>query len=241
MMSFLGGTTEPDNNTSTPNVINYNSTGGALEFHGFSFQAGNTDQSGGNFVAPWNFNFPGSAAIGWFGGTTMIDQLTFNGSCQLHGVTAAGILTPIYQIPPTNLGGGIWQEYGHDGFLVGAACSTLTTAFNGAMSFTNGSGIGGATITVVGTDMAGIITLTLPAGANTGTGELGQITFALAYPFAPVAMIFPAEANSASQLTNVYIKTATTTTGSFQLWAIAALPGQPSATTTYQWTYLVIG
>lgn len=91
------------------------------------------------------------------------------------------------------------------------------------------------TVSIAGTDLAGIITVT--TGTSPGTGTLATIAFTVAFAAAPRAIhLTPAGANSAG-LAGTYANSANVTTGQFTIDAQVA----PTASTAYKWHYAVLG
>jgi hypothetical protein len=230
-VQFFGGLI--GGGTPSPNSMLFNSTGGQIEFHGFECYVG------GPVNAPLGvWNFQGSAAVAFYGGFLWSQQWLFNGPLQLHGMYEGGNDTGTAF---SNQGSGILQEYNHDGHLVGSA-----VGINGNVSHsTAGTAAGsGASVTVKGSDVAGVITLTTGSGMAAGT--LVTINYGIAFPAhnssggtlpPPIVLIMSSEPNSAAALTKSYATN--NTASSFTLAATAALTSSPG--TVYQWSYLVMG
>lgn len=89
------------------------------------------------------------------------------------------------------------------------------------------------TVSIAGTDTAGIITVTTGTGCA-ATGKLAAITFATAFGAAPKVTLTPALAASATLQS--YIDSATIATTAFDLNTGTA----PADATTYKWFYQVI-
>ncbi len=125
--------------------------------------------------------------------------------------------------------------------VFGAAVSTVKLTVTGHIvsggstpSIAAGAGAGtGPTVSVAGTDIAGVITVT--TGTGPATGKLAGITFASAFTAAPNVVLTPANANAAGL--QAYVDSATTSTTVFDLDAATTAP---TASTTYKWYYHVI-
>ena len=89
------------------------------------------------------------------------------------------------------------------------------------------------TVSIAGTDTAGLITVTTGTGCAS-VGKLAGVTFATAYGAAPQVTLTPALANSATLQS--YIDSATIATTTFDLNTGTT----PTSTTTYKWFYHVI-
>jgi hypothetical protein len=100
--------------------------------------------------------------------------------------------------------------------------------------------LGTATVSIVGNDQRGVITVltgTAPTGAN---ATIAVVTFHTPYATAPVVQPSPSSASAAAlpAAGMAWIADVNTTTTSFQLQiSTTAL----AAGTTYRWTYMVIG
>lgn len=96
-----------------------------------------------------------------------------------------------------------------------------------------GVGAGGAASLTSGSDTAG--TLSITTGGTPGAATLATVSFASAYPVAPVVVFSAADADSALDSDKVYVANVSTT--SWELVARVAL----TASTTFNFSYLVIG
>jgi len=94
----------------------------------------------------------------------------------------------------------------------------------------NGAGTTG-TVSVAGTDLAGLITVATAGTAPTAT-TIATMTFAAAYGTAPYCVVAPESANTTSAAAQaIYV---TTGTGTLTLTATTALANN----TTYNWFYI---
>jgi trimeric autotransporter adhesin len=108
---------------------------------------------------------------------------------------------------------------------------------NSTPTITAGSMDPTATVTIVGTDVAGLITVATSNVVAGGLKTMFTVTFGVAYSVAPNAvLICPANANAAANMVSstVFVSAITSTT-----WSANAnmLP----ATTTFEWYYIVMG
>lgn len=90
------------------------------------------------------------------------------------------------------------------------------------------------TVTVVGNDMSGTITVTTGTGC-VGVGKLATLTFRLPYALTPRALLTPANANAAGLST--YVDSSTISTTAFDLQVSG---GTITDTTTYKWYYWAV-
>lgn len=90
-----------------------------------------------------------------------------------------------------------------------------------------------ASVTVEGTDTAGLLTVTTPAGC-TSSGDIANVTFSKAFDKAPRVTLTPANANASALKT--YVDSDAITPSSFTLATPTAVDGSK----TYRWYYQVL-
>jgi hypothetical protein len=112
------------------------------------------------------------------------------------------------------------------GHLVVAGSATPTIAAGTAACTT-------PTVSVSGSDTAGLITVTTGTGCST-SGKLATLTFGNAFGAAPNVVVTPATATAAALQS--YVDSSTTSTTKFDLNSGTT----PTASTTYRWYYHVI-
>jgi hypothetical protein len=157
-------------------------------------------------------------------GAATIGNLNVSGQTTLASLTVTGNahITGDLHVAGTTYTADIIIN-GH--IVTGNKAGTTTVAANPAVCGT------GCTLTIAGNDTSGVITV------NTGTGvtagDLGTVTFAGAYSFAPQIALTPQAVPAASVFPQYYAASTTTT---FDLSSYNAI----SASKTYKFTYQVL-
>ncbi len=195
-----------------------------------NYTALDVDTQYGALAINQNVSTTGAAALDVINGYGSTTQITF------RATAVASQTADVFQI--VNSGGAVVVSISPAGDLTvknGIVNGDLTVknkiVTNGATpTIAAGAAAGtGATVSVTGNDISGVITIT--TGTSPTSGTLATLTFALPYATAP-RVTLSANNASAAQLTN-YVASTTT---NFTL----STPATPVASTTYTFYYHVI-